>query len=308
MASRHRVRLSLQLPRLLAAALLACLLPAPSNAGGIAIYWGQGSRTTEGTLTGTCSTGKFSHVIISFLSEFGEGRTPKINLAGHCDPASGGCTIVSTEVRNCQARGVKVLLSIGGGAGSYGLSSAADAQKVAQYLWDNFLGGRSASRPLGDAVLDGVDFDIEQGPNPTLHYGQLAQALKDRGAQAGRRVFVSAAPQCPFPDAYLGRAINTGVFDAVWVQFYNNPGCQYDGNVGTVTNAWNEWENIPTGRLFLGLPASHAAASGGYIPKEVLISQVLPVIKGSPKYGGIMLWSKQYDDRNHYSDAVRGSV
>jgi len=34
---------------------------------------------------------------------------------------------------------------------------------VAAYLWNNYLGGTSPSRPLGDAVLDGVDFDIEQG-------------------------------------------------------------------------------------------------------------------------------------------------
>ncbi|MQL84686.1 hypothetical protein Taro_017197 [Colocasia esculenta] len=144
--------------------------------------------------------------MISFLSKFGEGRTPKINFAEHCDPTYDGCTI---GVRNYQAFGVKVLLSIGNGAGSYGLFSAVDAQKVAQYLWDNFLGERLASRLLADAVLDDVDFDIEEGPNPTLHYGQLAQALKDYGAHAGRRVFISAAPQCPFPDAHLGRAINT---------------------------------------------------------------------------------------------------
>ena len=49
-----------------------------------------------------------------------------------------------------------------------------------------------------------------------------------------------------------------------------------------------------------------AAPSGGFIPADVLISQVLPSIKGSPKYGGVMLWSKQYD--NGYSAAIKGSV
>jgi chitinase len=34
---------------------------------------------------------------------------------------------------------------------------------MAAYLWNNYLGGTSPSRPLGDAVLDGVDFDIELG-------------------------------------------------------------------------------------------------------------------------------------------------
>jgi len=31
------------------------------------------------------------------------------------------------------------------------------------YLWNNFLGGQSCSRPLGDAALDGIDFVIEGG-------------------------------------------------------------------------------------------------------------------------------------------------
>jgi chitinase len=47
-----------------------------------------------------------------------------------------------------------VLLSLGG---SYGLSSTDEANSVANYLWDNFLGGSSSSRPLGDAVLDGIE-------------------------------------------------------------------------------------------------------------------------------------------------------
>lgn len=47
--------------------------------------------------------------------------------------------------------------------GSYSLSSPDDATEVANYLWNNFLGGQSSNRPLGSAVLDGIDFDIESG-------------------------------------------------------------------------------------------------------------------------------------------------
>ncbi|KAK7823468.1 acidic endochitinase [Quercus suber] len=49
-----------------------------SQAGGIAVYWGQSGY--EGTITETCATGKYSHVIISFLNHFGNGRTPEISL------------------------------------------------------------------------------------------------------------------------------------------------------------------------------------------------------------------------------------
>ncbi|KAJ6941752.1 hypothetical protein NC651_007498 [Populus alba x Populus x berolinensis] len=108
------------------------------------------------------------------------------------------------------------MLSIGGGAGSFYLTLKEDAKQAATYLWNNFLGGHSSSRPLGPAVLDGIDFDIEGGTNQ--HCDDL--------------------------------------FDYVWVQFYNNPPCQLS---------------------------------------------VLPAIKGSAKYGGVLLWSKHYDDQTGYS-------
>ncbi|XVF22459.1 hypothetical protein REPUB_Repub12eG0174400 [Reevesia pubescens] len=109
------------------------------DAGGIAIYWGQNGN--EGTFAETCATGNYDFVNMAFLPTFGNGQTPMINLAGHCDPYSNGCTGLSSDIKSCQAKGIKVMLSIGGGAGSYYLTSAADARQVATYLWDNFLVG-----------------------------------------------------------------------------------------------------------------------------------------------------------------------
>jgi chitinase len=281
--------------------------------GGIAIYWGQNGN--EGTLAQTCATGNYRLVNVAFLPTFGRGQTPALNLAGHCDPASGGCTGVGADVKACQRMGVKVLLSIGGGVGSYGLSSRADARSVAAYLWDNYLGGGgggSESRPLGDAVLDGVDFDIESGGG--MYWDDLARFLKSysrRGRGRARRpVYLSAAPQCPFPDASLGTALATGLFDYVWVQFYNNPPCQYSASagVGSLAQAWARWTSIRAGRVFLGLPAAPQAAGSGFVPASDLVAQVLPVVKNSTKYGGIMLWSRYYDGLTGYSDAVKSYV
>lgn len=119
--------------------LLMLILARGSDAGGIAIYWGQNGN--EGTLAETCGTGNYDFVNIAFLSTFGNGQTPMINLAGHCDPYSNGCTGLSSDINSCQAKGIKVILSIGGGAGSYYLTSKEDAGQVATYLWNNFLGG-----------------------------------------------------------------------------------------------------------------------------------------------------------------------
>ncbi|WVZ24151.1 hypothetical protein V8G54_002695 [Vigna mungo] len=221
----------------------------------------------EGTLSEACATGNYDYLILAFLPTFGNGQTPMINLAGHCDPYSDGCTGLSSDIKACQAKGIKVLLSLGGGAGSYSIASTEDASQ-------------SSSRPLGPAVLDGIDFDIEGGSNQ--HWGDLARFLKGYAmAKQGKQVYITAAPQCPFPDAWIGNALTTGLFDFVWVQFYNNPPCQY---------------------------TSGEAAGSGFIPSADLLSNVLPAIKGSAKYGGVMLWSRYYDAQSGYSSSIRSHV
>ncbi|KAI3449231.1 hypothetical protein Pfo_005896 [Paulownia fortunei] len=284
-------------------ATLFIVLVSNTKAGNV-VYWGQ--NEAEGLLRDTCSSGLYEIVNIGFLSTFGNGQTPQLNLAGHCDPSGGGCQKLSNSIKQCQSQGIKVLLSIGGGAGSYSLSSADDARHVADYLWNNFLGGSSNSRPLGDAVLDGIDFDIEAGQD---HYADLAGKLFQYGQQ-GKKVYLTAAPQCPFPDQWLGNALKTGLFDYVWVQFYNNPPCEYTtSDPNKFKNSWNQWtSSVPAKKIYIGLPASQTAAGDGYVPKQVLISQVLPFAKGSSKYGGIMLWDRYNDEQSGYSAAVKGSV
>ncbi|KAH7840915.1 hypothetical protein Vadar_023283 [Vaccinium darrowii] len=270
---------------------------------GIAVYWGQNGF--EGNLTALCDTGRFAYVNIAFLNTFGNGQTPSINLAGHCNPATNGCTIFSDQIKYCQKKKIKVMLSLGGGVGSYSLASKADAYNVSMYLWNNFLGGESSNRPLGDAVLDGIDFDIEQGS--PLYWDDLACYLRDLG---GKKVHLSAAPQCPYPDYFVGNALKTGLFDFVWVQFYNNPSCDYlNGNTTNLLDSWALWtEKVKAWGFFLGLPADSEAAGSGFIPVDVLTTEVLPVVRKSEKYGGVMLWDKYWDDQSGYSTDILSSV
>ncbi|XP_014493423.1 acidic endochitinase-like [Vigna radiata var. radiata] len=270
----------------------------PSHAGGISVYWGQNGN--EGSLADACNTGNYQYVNIAFWSTFGSGQTPQLDLAGHCDPSINNCNVFSDQIKECQSNDIKVLLSLGGESGNYTLSSADDATQVANYIWNNFLGGQSSSRPLGDAILDGVDFDIEAGNGQ--YWDDLARALKGFNSQ----LLLTAAPQCPIPDAQLDTAIQTGLFDIVWVQFYNNPPCEYSS--GNLISSWNQWTSSQAKQLFLGVPASTDAAESGFIPADVLTSQVLPTIKGSSKYGGVMLWDRFNDGQSEYSDAIIGSV
>nr|DAD43249.1 TPA_asm: hypothetical protein HUJ06_001479 [Nelumbo nucifera] len=81
------------------------------------------------------------------------------------------------------------------------------------------------------------------------------------------------------------------------------------GNVSKLLSSWTKWtSSIQATKFFLGLPASPQAAGSGYIPTNVLIHQILPKIKASPKYGGVMLWNKYLDDKNGYSNTIKAYV
>ncbi|KAK6117677.1 hypothetical protein DH2020_048580 [Rehmannia glutinosa] len=158
------------------------------------------------------------------------------------------------------------------------------------------------SRPLGNIVLDGVDFAIESA-GFNVYWDDLARALSGYSTPQ-RKVYLSAAPQCLYPDANLDTAIATGLFDYVWVQFYDSPFCDYRVGVSGVLNVWNVWNSsLPANsQLFLGLPASPSAGAG-YIPTDVLMNEIVPVIRTSPNYGGVMLWDRFGDVQQGYSSS-----
>ncbi|CAL9131059.1 unnamed protein product [Musa textilis] len=268
-----------------------------------AVYWGQ--NRYEGGLREACATGYYKYVLVAFLNQFGGGQIPQMNLAGHCDPNSGGCTYLSGDIISCQQDyNVTVMLSLGGAIGSYGLASQEDAREVATYIYNSFLGGSSPNRPLGNAVLDGVDLAIQRGG--PAHYDDLVRYL-NASSTADKKVYLSAAPQCVFPDAHLQPAIDTGLLDYVWVQFYNNY-CMYSSsNADTFKRTWNQWVSVKKSKVFLGLIASPNAGNG-FVRPETLINNVLPIVKPSEKYGGIMIWNRYYDVITHFSAALKGHV
>ncbi|KAF8765978.1 hypothetical protein HU200_008020 [Digitaria exilis] len=272
---------------------------ATGKTGRITVYWGQTS--SEGSLHKACQSNLYSTVILSFLTKFGHGSY-KLDLTGHSWSA------VGPDIKYCQSKNVLVLLAIGGGFGDYSLASKADAKAVADHIWDVYLGGHSKTRPFGDAVLDGVDFDIEHGGSK--HYDDLARYLKGYSSKGKKKVWITAAPQCPFPDRMLGQALETGLFDRVHVQFYNNPVCSYRAsNVEAFTKAWQRWtRSFPRSSVYLGLPASPRAAGSGYVEPATLVSKVLPIVRRSKNYGGIMLWSRYWDLQTGYSRTVKHAV
>ena len=83
---------------------------------------------------------------------------PALNFAYHCEdsvspeyPFLLRCPNIEGGIKECQKRGKKVLMSIGGATGDGTLHSADKARKFARTLFDLFLGGNGykAIRPFG---------------------------------------------------------------------------------------------------------------------------------------------------------------
>ena len=152
----------------------------------------------------------------------------------------------------------------------YGLSSPKDAKDVANYLYENFLSVQFG--PLGSVTLDGIDFDIEK---IELHWDDLAREFNALRQPDKKFYFRSTAMSYQTKIYYLGKAINTSLFDYVFVQFYTNPGCSYtNGDIKPLLESWDKWVNLlpSNNSLFLGLPAAKSAAWIGYIEPDTLNS------------------------------------
>lgn len=153
-------------------------------------------------------------------------------------------------------------------------------------------------RPFGDAVVDGFDFDFE---TPTTNVVPFARALRSLMDQdASKPYFLTAAPQCPYPDLADESLLRSDVhLDAVFVQFYNN----YCGLGSFVPNAtsqstfnfhtWDSWAASKTGNsstsVFLGIPASSTAAGSGYLDSTGL-RPIVEYCRKFKSFGGVMMW------------------
>ncbi|KQJ91845.1 xylanase inhibitor protein 1 [Brachypodium distachyon] len=281
------------------AALLAlCFLAATATAAaeyGLTVFWGR--NKDEGSLGEACDTGIYNTVIISFYSVFGHGRYWG-DLSGH--PLYN----IGADIQHCQRKGILVLLSIGGGGSEYSLPTSQSAADVADNLWNAHLGGsrRGVFRPFGNAVVDGIDFFIDQGAPG--HYAELVTRLSGynkhyRGAPGVR---LTATPRCVFPDWRIEQALDTGLFERIHVRFYGDDRCSYphvykDG----VMAQWNKWTaRYPRSKIYLGLPAANAPGRNDMVGLMSMNYDLMPSVKQAPNYGGVMLWDRYHDKLTGY--------
>lgn len=180
-------------------------------------------------------------------------------------------------------------------------------------MWETFgpKAPSSKHRPFGDAVVDRFDFDLE---NPAPRMDTFAKHLRKLMNQASgssktksrKNFYLTAAPQCPFPDQNVGKILNNVSLDAVFVQFYNNPQCGLNAfsngqAQGFNFKKWDQWARTTSKnknvKVLMGVPASKDAAGSGYVDGD----QLRAVVKYSQKFkslGGIMIWDSSHLARN----------
>ncbi|EPS34544.1 putative chitinase [Penicillium oxalicum 114-2] len=238
----------------------------------------------------------------------GPGGAPQVDFSvtsQDCDVFPGtqlkNCPKIGDDIEACQSKGKTILLSIGGATYSEGgFKSEEDAKAGAKLMWETFgpaQANSNALRPFGNATLDGFDFDFE---SPVTHMATFANELRTLMDQdTSRQYFLTAAPQCPYPDQADKDILNGPVsVDAIFVQFYNNYCGVNNFNADASSSqynfeTWDNWAKTVSQnkkvKVLLGVPADTTAASTGYVPAAKL-AEIIEYTKKFESFGGVMMW------------------
>ncbi len=128
----------------------------------------------------------------------------------------------------------------------------------------------------------------------TSYYNTFAKALRSQYAKdPSKPYYISAAPQCPRPDASIPLGAMQHA-DFVWVQFYNNGDCNI--NEPGFDASFAAWSSglAAAGRagakVFVGAPAFEGGGTG-YLPSNRVASVIQGAkARGTSNFGGVMLW------------------
>ncbi|KAK4169195.1 glycoside hydrolase superfamily, partial [Cladorrhinum sp. PSN259] len=293
----------------------------PRSVSNVVVYYGQSEATTRISLGTLCEDPNVDIMVLGFITAItAEGSNyPRLQLQS---PIPGVLTplmavqatgllyyaSLETDIQTCQSRyGKKILLSIGGATSNLVLRNDAHAIAFANTLWALFGPTGyvpNGLRPFGQAVVDG--FDLDKNDGQPAFFGTFATALRASfGVDLTKDYFLSAAPQCIYPDPsvpqnYLSQC------NFVWPQFFNNLACEV-GSAGFLDSVFQWSRTLGDGivpmrdssafrtRLLIGIPGWLQAAPltfvklGGVRGVQLLATQ-LRQLTGLVNLGGLMIW------------------
>jgi chitinase len=216
------------------------------------------------------------------------------------------------DIKTVQARGQKVIISVGGERGTVTVGDNTSATNFA-----NDIKGL-----INTYGFNGVDIDLENG----IHPGPMATAL--RGIHAGGGTVITMAPQTidmqNTSAGYFQLALNIkDILTIVNMQYYNSGtmlGCdqgvhgQGTVNFLTALACIQLQSGLRPDQVGLGLPASPSGAGGGYQPPGNVNNALNCLARGTncgtfkpattwPGIRGAMTWSINWDASNGYQFA-----
>jgi chitinase len=250
-------------------------------------------------------------VAVAFATATGTPGAVTFSVDPGLSSSLGGYTDAQfrADIQTLHARGSKVIISVGGEAGTVSVADSTSATNFANSVF-------SLMRSFG---FDGVDIDLENGVNPTF----MAQALRSLRTQAGANLIITMAPQTidmqSTGGGYFQLALNIrDILTVVHTQYYNSGtmlGCDQgvygQGTVNFMTAlACIQLENgLRPDQVALGLPAGPGAAGGGVVAPSLVTSALNCLARGTncgsfvpphtyPTIRGAMTWSINWDVTN----------
>jgi chitinase len=298
----------------------------------MAVYWGQdlfgganpdAMALWEQPLADACPGSPYDFVILGYVTNVANGNdgTPTAfqqNFANHCtmggqlDGAPGltECDDIAAGVSACHQAGKKVLIAVGEqDLGLLGDTDGGVGAQAAQSMWDLYLGGSGAPRPFPGQTLDGVDLSFQVTPqSPGPGYVRFAARLRELMNSSGAPYYLTASPQCEFPDPSLGPGMGTvlgdmpALFDALFVQFYYMSPCSYSSaDPSGFLSRFQSWATLLRGgrpKVFVGLWLDPSGI--GYVDRASL-PMLLNAVKNSPAsaaFGGLALRDESFDQNS----------
>lgn len=162
---------------------------------------------------------------------------------------------------------------------------------------------------------------IDNETHSTAHWPALLRRLRSHFRNAtstststkpsksakSKPYFLSAAPQCPRPDASIDPTSLRTLVDFVWVQFYNNPGCQLSSSATSSSSSTSDSSGQSASRFFESLHAWSSDLSGSSSSSSASDAAFVDAnngVTGGPRlYVGAPSWPRGVGSAGGYVDA-----
>ncbi|TQV84949.1 Ig-like domain-containing protein [Aliikangiella coralliicola] len=241
------------------------------------------------------------------------------------------------DILSLQARGKKLVLSLGGAEGTITLNT--DSDQI------NFVS--SLTQIIQEWKFDGLDVDLESGSN-LIHGSQiqarLPGALKQIQSNIGGQMYLSMAPEHPYVQG--GMVAYSGIWgayiplidelrsdlDLLHVQLYNNGGLTNpytsgvapEGSIDMMVAAsrmliegfeladGSQFQPLRADQVAIGLPSGPSSANSGQASIANIVASLDCIMLGTscdsfdaggvhPTFGGVMTWSINWDKHDGFN-------